>query len=449
MLIKVSYFSKTTSSAPLAVLRIFFGLLMFISIIRFWALGWIDKLYIQPIFFFSYHGFEWIKPLGSLTYLLFFICGISALFVAVGLRYKWAIITFFLSFTYIELMDKTTYLNHYYFVSVLSFLLIFLPAGNYFSWDTLKKPRKLFLQIPQWNIDAIKLLLCIVYLYAGLAKLNSEWLFQGMPLKIWLPTKDYLPMIGFLFRYDWMIYLFAWGGALYDLIIPFLLLNRKTRGFGFMMVVFFHLLTAILFPIGMFPYLMIFSALIFFNYQFHQKIIDRLLEILNIKNRKIHPIQDTSFRHSLINTAKIIILALFFLIQIGLPLRYVLYPGNLFWTEEGYRWSWRVMLMEKAGSAQFKIVDNASGSWFYVNNEDFLTSFQEKQMATQPDFILQYAQFLNVHFSQQGMKDLGIFVDCFVALNGRKSARYIDPEFDLTKGYDSFAHKSWILPFNE
>ena len=449
MLIKVSYFSKTTSSAPLAVLRIFFGLLMFISIIRFWALGWIDKLYIQPIFFFSYHGFEWIKPLGSLTYLLFFICGISALFVAVGLRYKWAIITFFLSFTYIELMDKTTYLNHYYFVSVLSFLLIFLPAGNYFSWDTLKKPRKLFLQIPQWNIDAIKLLLCIVYLYAGLAKLNSEWLFQGMPLKIWLPTKDYLPMIGFLFRYDWMIYLFAWGGALYDLIIPFLLLNRKTRGFGFMMVVFFHLLTAILFPIGMFPYLMIFSALIFFNYQFHQKIIDRLLEILNIKNRKIHPIQDTSFRHSLINTAKIIILALFFLIQIGLPLRYVLYPGNLFWTEEGYRWSWRVMLMEKAGLAQFKIVDNASGSWFYVNNEDFLTSFQEKQMATQPDFILQYAHFLNEHFSQQGMKNLGIFVDCFVALNGRKSTRYIDPKFDLTKGYESFAHKSWILPFNE
>ena len=449
MLIKVSYFSKTTSSAPLAIFRIFFGLLMFISIIRFWALGWIDKLYIQPHFFFSYYGFEWIKPLGDLTYVLFFICGLSALFVALGLKYTWAIITFFLSFTYIELMDKTTYLNHYYFVSVLSFLLIFLPAGNYFSWDTFKNSRLLFPQIPQWNIDVIKLLLCIVYLYAGLAKLNSEWLLQGMPLKIWLPTKDDLPMIGFLFRYDWMIYLFAWGGALYDLIIPFLLLNRKTRGLGFTMVVFFHLLTAILFPIGMFPYLMIFSALIFFNFQFHKKTIDGLRQILNIKNRKIHLIQDISFRHSLINRVKIGILVLFFLIQIGLPFRHMLYPGNLFWTEEGYRWSWRVMLMEKAGNAQFKIVDNASGSWFYVNNEDFLTSFQEKQMATQPDFILQYAQFLNAHFSQQGMTNLSIFVDCFVALNGRISTRYIDPKFDLTEGYESFAHKSWILPFNE
>ena len=335
------------------------------------------------------------------------------------------------------------------FCQCLSFLLIFLPAGNYFSWDTFKNSRLSFPQIPQWNIDVIKLLLCIVYLYAGLAKLNPEWLLQGMPLKIWLPTKDYLPMIGFLFRYDWMIYLFAWGGALYDLLVPFLLLNRKTRGLGFMMVVFFHLLTAILFPIGMFPYLMIFSALIFFNYQFHQKIIDILHQVFRIKYHKTYQIQNALFQDSLINKLKIGFLALFFLIQIGLPFRHMLYPGNLFWTEEGYRWSWRVMLMEKAGNAQFKIVDNASGSWFYVNNEDFLTSFQEKQMATQPDFILQYAQFLNAHFSQQGMTNLSIFVDCFVALNGRKSTRFIDPEFDLTKGYESFAHKSWILPFNE
>jgi len=188
-----------------------------------------------------------------------------------------------------------------------------------------------------------------------------------------LPTKEDLPLIGFLFRYDWMIYLFAWGGALYDLLVPFLLLNRRTRSLGFIMVVFFHLLTAILFPIGMFPYLMIFSALIFFNYQFHQKIIDGLHQILRIKNHKTHQIQNVPFQHSPISKFKTVVLAAFFLIQIGLPFRYMLYPGNLFWTEEGYRWSWRVMLMEKAGNAQFKIVDNASGNWFYVNNEDFLS----------------------------------------------------------------------------
>ena len=210
---KQSYLYKTTSAAPLAVFRIIFGLMMLLSIIRFWALGWIDKLYIQPAFFFSYYGFEWIKPLGSFTYLIFFVCGLSALFVALGFKYRLAIVTFFLSFLYIELMDKTTYLNHYYFISILSFLLIFLPAESYFSIDAKRNPNRYFDIIPKWNTDAIKLLLAIVYFYSGLAKLNSDWLIQAMPLKIWLPTTNDLPLLGQLFQFKWMIYTFSWSCA--------------------------------------------------------------------------------------------------------------------------------------------------------------------------------------------------------------------------------------------
>ncbi|NBC58989.1 MAG: HTTM domain-containing protein, partial [Bacteroidetes bacterium] len=118
-----TYFEKTTSSAPLAVFRIGFGLMMLISIVRFWSYGWIEKLYLKPQFHFSYYGFEWVKPIGDWTYFIFIICGLSAFFVALGLKYRLSIILFFLSFTYIELMDKTTYLNHYYFISILSFLM--------------------------------------------------------------------------------------------------------------------------------------------------------------------------------------------------------------------------------------------------------------------------------------------------------------------------------------
>ena len=28
--------------------------------IRFWAKGWIEKLYIDPVFHFKYYGFEWV-----------------------------------------------------------------------------------------------------------------------------------------------------------------------------------------------------------------------------------------------------------------------------------------------------------------------------------------------------------------------------------------------------
>ena len=446
---KQSYFHKTTSAAPLAVFRIIFGLMMLLSIIRFWALGWIDKLYIQPTFFFSYYGFEWVKPVGSFTYVIFFVCGLSALFVALGFKYRFAIITFFLSFLYIELMDKTTYLNHYYFISILSFLLIFLPAGSYFSLDSRKNSEGFFSHIPEWNIDAIKLLLAIVYFYAGLAKLNSDWLIHAMPLKIWLPTTNDLPVLGELFKFKWMIYAFSWSGALYDLCIPFLLYYHKTRNVAFIFVVLFHVLTAALFPIGMFPYIMIVSTLIFFGTDFHQKILDCLSKIFGDKKQMNGAHAVLEHKPSILVDLKSAVLITFFILQLVIPFRHLAYPQELFWSEEGYRFSWRVMLMEKAGSAQFKIMNGQTGNWFYVSNADFLTPFQEKQMATQPDFILEYAHFLKKHFSSQGHQDISVFVDSFVALNGRKSSRYIDPKVDLAREQESFAAKKWILPFND
>ena len=238
---------------------------MCFSIIRFWFKGWIETLYIEPSFHFSYYGFEWVKPIDHYTYVLFIICGISAFLVAVGLKYRLSIFLFFLSFTYIELMDKTTYLNHYYLISILSFLMIFLPANASFSIDNLIKKRS-YLQVPKWTIDSIKVLLTIVYFYSGLAKINSDWLFKAMPLKIWLPSKFDLPLIGEnLMQLEWVHYLMSWGGMFYDLLIPFLLLYKPTRIYAFLLVIFFHLFTKVLFPIGMFPYIMIMGSLIFFD----------------------------------------------------------------------------------------------------------------------------------------------------------------------------------------
>ncbi|MEX2349980.1 MAG: HTTM domain-containing protein [Flavobacteriaceae bacterium] len=443
-----SYFQKQTSAAPLAVFRIGFGLMMLISIIRFWGYGWIDKLYIQPKFYFSYYGFEWVKPLGEWTYLIFFICGLSALFVAIGLKYRLSIIVFFLSFTYIELMDKTTYLNHYYFISVLSFLMLFLPANAYFSIDNLLR-KKQFTTIPKWNIDAIKLLIGIVYFYAGLAKINSDWLFKAMPLKIWLPSKYDLPFIGEkLLQQEWFHYAMSWGGMFYDLLIPFLLLYRKTRVFAFVLVVFFHVFTRVLFPIGMFPYIMIVGSLIFFDAGLHHKIIDKIKAALKFFRVKTKALPTQTFTPS---NQKIItsVLIVFFVVQLLLPFRYVLYPGELFWHEQGYRFSWRVMLMEKRGHAYFKVVNPEKGTYFYVDNTDFLTGFQEKQMSTQPDFILEYAHYLGERFKAQGHGPIEIYVESYVALNGRRSQPFIDPNVDLLKQYESFRPKTWILPFKD
>ncbi|WP_308992143.1 HTTM domain-containing protein [Mariniflexile litorale] len=443
-----TYVATKTDAAPLAVFRMLFGVMMLFSIIRFWAYGWIETLYINPKFHFTYYGFEFIKPLGVYTYGLFAICGFSALLVAIGLKYRLAIIVFFLSFTYIELMDKTTYLNHYYCISLLSFLMIFLPANSYFSVDNLIK-KESFKFIPKWTIDSLKLLLGMVYFYAGLAKINSDWLFKAMPLKIWLPSKYDLPFIGEgIMQQEWFHYAMSWSGMLYDLSIPFLLLYKKTRWVAFATVVCFHVFTSVLFPIGMFPYIMIVSTLIFFSASFHHKIISILKNILKPFNRNFKIDLKDTFVFKKQNLV-VSIITVFFVIQLVLPFRYMFYPSELFWTEEGYRFSWRVMLMEKMGMSTFKIANAKTGSSFYVDNKDFLTPFQEKQMSFQPDFILEYAHYLGDHFTSQGHENVQVFVESYVALNGRLSRPYIDSKVDLYKEKESFQHKTWILPFTD
>ncbi|WP_339654459.1 HTTM domain-containing protein [Flavobacterium frigidarium] len=444
-----NYLKQYSSAATLAFYRLAFGLMMLLSLIRFASYGWIKKFYITPQFHFTYYGFEWVRPIGNYTYLLFIIAGLAALFVAIGYKYKWAILTFFLSFTYIELMDKTTYLNHYYFITLISFTFLFLPANCYYSVDAYKDEKLRFEKIPSWNIDILKLLLALVYFYAGLAKINSDWLIEAMPLKIWLPNNSNLPLIGSFLNENWVHYAFSWTGMIYDLAIVFLLLYKRTRLFGFILVVVFHILTKILFPIGVFPYVMIISSLIFFDASFHKKVLNLLSRITsrsitifeNGKEKQVNP--------TMLHKAKISFISAFVLFQLLFPFRYVCYPNELFWTEEGFRFSWRVMLMEKAGYTTFTVIDAITKKEIRVNNSHFLTKFQEKQMAFQPDFILEYAHYLHNYYLNQGINAPEVYVESYVALNGRLSQKYIDSKINLANENESFKHKTWILPFND
>jgi hypothetical protein len=443
-----TYFNLYTPTATLAFYRLAFGLMMLFSLIRFAALGWIEKLYILPSNRFTYYGFEWIPRLGNYTYLLFLIAALAAFCVAIGYKYRIAIITFFLCFTYIELLDKTTYLNHYYFISIVSFVFIFLPANAYFSVDAKKNQKLSFQFIPKWNVDILKILIAIVYIYAGLAKINSDWLLEAMPLKIWLPTNNDLPIIKTILNQNWVHYAFSWSGMIYDLAIPFLLLYKPTRKFAFVLVVVFHILTRMLFPIGVFPFVMIISSLVFFEPSFHEKILQKIAAFFKINTEVFKNNLQLETRKL---SSKLIrgFLIAFIAFQLAFPFRYLLYPNELFWTEEGYRFSWRVMLMEKAGYTQFKVVDAKTKQEIRVNNSLFLTTFQEKQMSFQPDFILEYAHILRNYYKKQGVANPQVYIESYVALNGRLSQKYIDPNVNLANEKESFKPKNWILPFND
>lgn len=454
------YLTAQISIAPLAIFRVLFGFIMLVSIIRFAAMGWIYELYIQPDFFFTYLGFDWVTPLGEVgMYALFAVMGLAALCIMLGCYYRIATVLFFLTFTYVELIDKTNYLNHYYFVSIISFLLMFVPTHRSFSLDVLRKPKFKLEKVQAWAINILKLQLGIVYFFAGAAKLNPDWLLNTMPMKIWLPANAHLPIIGELLEYEITAYVFSWAGALYDLTIVFFLLYKPTRKWAYASVIVFHMLTYFLFQIGMFPFIMILSTLIFFSAEFHENFIEKAKKFWNtlrsfVGNQPVTPNptdtseQNPSLQQST-STVIAVTLILHFLLQILLPLRFALYPGNVFWHEQGYRFSWRVMLMEKSGYAVFHVRDTQTDRAWEAPNWRYLTKNQEKMMSTQPDMILQFAHFLEDQYQNQGIEDVEITAETHVTLNGRRSQPMIDPNVDLTEIKRGLAHKDWILSYNE
>jgi len=411
---------QPTPAMPLSVFRLLFGLAMVFSTLRFMLLGWIEDHYIRPKLHFKYWGFEWIEPLSAEgLYAIHILMMIAALGVAFTskITYKISAIILFITFTYTELIDISYYLNHYYYVSIVCLLLCFIPAPP----PLLKKGYV----VPVWVTGIFKLQIAIVYIYAGLAKINYDWLILALPLKIWLPAHDKMPLIGEVFTWKITPYLFAWLGMLYDCLIVFFLANKRTRLFAYGVVIVFHTMVGILFQIGVFPLVMIAGTLIFFNFE----------------EKSISESSVSAFQHKKIP----VFLYVFFVFQLLFPWRYLFYKGNLFWTEEGYRYSWRVMLMEKAGTATFYVKDSKTGREGIVDNSEFLNPHQEKQMAMQPDMILQFAHFLAEYYSQKGVYKPQVRVEAYVTLNGRPSRLLIDPKIDLTQQKDTFSPKTWIL----
>ncbi len=421
---------------------------MLISTIRFWYNGWIESLFITPKFFFTFYGFDWVKPLdGSGMYAVFILMILAALFITIGLFYRFSTITFFVLFTYVELIDKTNYLNHYYFVSLVALLLCFLPAHRYFSLDVKFGLCRKQTYIPAWCLNIVKFQIGCVYFFAGVAKLNPHWLFEAQPLSNWLKHQTDLPMIGGFMKYDATAFIYSWLGCIFDLSVAFFLLFRKTRLAAYLAIVIFHIITGIMFPIGVFPLVMIALTTVFFSPFWFVQLFDKLTR----KESKLLKEEATTF-----NKSFAILIWVYVVIQLLVPMRYLLYPGKLFWTEQGFRFSWRVMLIEKVGNTTFFIEPENGKGRKIVEPSNYLTPQQIKQMSTQPDMILQFAHYLRDQFENQRFEENGeiyemgspkVFVEAYANLFNNGSKLLIDPEAYLSELKYNLSHRSWITEY--
>lgn len=139
--------------ASLAMYRFLFGTLLCLSSLRFLWNGWVERFFEQPTFFFKYYGFEWVQVLPAPGMTVAFVAmAVLSAFVALGFLYRFSIVALFLLFTYVELIDVTNYLNHYYLVSLLAFLMSFMPLGRAYSIDAWLWPQRACSTVPAWML---------------------------------------------------------------------------------------------------------------------------------------------------------------------------------------------------------------------------------------------------------------------------------------------------------
>lgn len=431
--------------ASVAFFRVVYASIMVWEVCRYASFGWIDKYYIQPEFHFKYYGFEWIDPWpGVGMYIHYAFVGVVALLAALGWWTRGAFVLLFLSFGYIFLLEQAQYLNHLYLAVMVAGLLAFLPLDHDFSVKAWLRPKHRSRTVPAWTVWILRFQIGVVYFYAGLAKLNWDWL-RGQPMTRWMASRSDMPVVGPLLGEPTTGWVMSYSGLALDLLIVPFLLWKRTRMWAFTAAICFHLMNDFLFTIGIFPWMMIAATTIFLDPDWPRRAWPGLVRRLQAPDR---PAEQAPPRFSP-RRVVLVLGGLFCAYQLLFPLRHFLYPGNPSWTEEGHRYAWHMKLRNKSGSATFNLRDPVSGEEWKVDPKDELTDRQARKLRSRPDMILQYAHHLAERARAEGRGDVEVRVRVFAALNGRKRQLLIDPTRDLVPIERDLFHADWILPLEE
>jgi len=438
-------------AASIGVFRFAFGALLLWEVFRYVQYGWIANYYIDPVYNFPYIGFSWVKPwAGNGMYYHFGGLALLSVLMMFGIWYRVTSVLLFLTFTYIFLLEKAHYLNHFYLISLISFILIFVPANRAFALPFRRHKARVGppQTVPTWALWLLRAQLTIVYVYGGLSKFNGDWL-RGEPMRMWLRNKTDFPIIGRWFTDEWMVYAFSYGGLLFDLTIAPLLLWSRTRPYAFVAALLFHLTNNELFHIGIFPWMALAATVLFFPPSLPRRLSGGVKPAVNKsrrRNRRVVEPVPAAFAFQPGQRAVVALLALFLAVQVLIPQRHHLYSGNVAWTEEGSRFSWRMKLRAKGGSIALFMTDSATQITTQIDPDPYLTGRQTAQIATHPDMLVQFSHYLEGQFRQQGYGDVEIRAQAMVSLNGREPQLMVDPEVDLTVIHLGPGHVDRVLP---
>jgi len=425
--------AQPVDAASLAVFRIAFGGILVWQAMLYFRHDLIGQLWIRPPFHFTYFGFGWVRPWPGVGmyahFALFAVCGLA---VALGFRYRISAGLACGALTYVFLLEQALYLNHLYLICLVCFLMAVAPAHALWSLDARRRPDVRSPTVPRWTLALLQFQIGLVYVYAGVAKLNGDW-FAGEPVRTWLFERTEGSDLASLLTRESVVYFVAYGGLLFDLFVVPLLLWRRTRAFAFGLAVVFHLANSWWFPLGVFPWFMIAATTLLLAPDWPRRFLG------GCEPADVRAAPEAGRSRWWLPLAGVYVA-----IQLLLPLRHHLYPGDVAWTEEGHRFAWRMRLKEKVGAADFRARVGGGTHEFVVNTRSDLTPWQEGAMANRPDMILQFAHHLASRLGEELGKPVEIRVDSAVSLNNRPYRQLIDPEVDLAAEPRTLWPARWI-----
>lgn len=433
---QTGFLTKRVDNAPLIFFRIAFGLLLTWHCAKHIYAKELVSIYLKAKYLFPFIGFEWLKPLpGNGMYWYFGIMGVAAFFVAIGLFYRYSLFVTALLFTGTYLMQKTIYNNHHYLVILLCLLLLIMPANRYASVDVALKPSLKRYSMPQWCRYIIVFQVAIVYTFAAIAKMYPTWV-DGTYTSI-LMSKHRNPAYALVTQNHYFHLFLAWGGMLFDLLIAPLLLIKRTRLLATLAMVFFHLFNAYTLHIGIFPYLAL-SLLVFF---YPPDIIRKRLFWFK------GAIPENELNDNMQPNIKMVkwVLIPYAVIQVALPLRHWFIPGDVLYTEEGHRLSWRMKLHSKNNDVVIMAKEQGSNHLDTVPLKKYFTKKQILRFGGRPDMVWQAVQYIKSDYESKGKKVV-LYASSKVSINREPKRETIDTTVNLAEAkWDHWRHNEWIL----
>ncbi len=429
------------SNASLIIFRILFGLLMVLESWGAIATGWVRSAYVEPKLTFPVGGLVQLRVLsGDIMYGYFAAMGFAALGVMLGLRYRFTSLALAVLWTGAYLGQTDHYNNHYYLAVLFAWGMALLPAAGRASMDVAAGRLAFTAHTSPWVARAFKLQLLIVFTYAAIAKFYPGWL-NGDYLRVNLGSKGDVWPLGWLVVQEWFQDLTVWGAILFDGIVIPALWWKRTRVAAFWGLVAFNLFNSLVFRIGIFPYMVIGLTVFFFS----EASVERAFAwVPGMKPNE--PLADTP-SPAPAPRWKIALLGVYLAVQVALPLRHHLFPGDVAWTEEGHRMSWRMMLRTKSAKLLLVARDPASGKSWTIDQDEFLNALQQHRVASAPDFLYRFVQDLKADFSAKGQESIQIFARYSAcSLNGAPSAPLYDSSVDLAQvEWKRFARNHWVV----